>query len=163
MLSLHEGLYRHLRLQKILLFRGFLELLNFYRKFLRFAAGVLAFLTDALKGPGKSLDWSPALDSAFRLCQGPPRLLPWACSPLSCYSDLSCCRHCILSRGCCSAAALEWVFFFFKKLSDAERKYTAFNRELLVAYFSLHHFCFMLEGREFTTFTNCKLLTVAFF
>ena len=35
------------------------------RKLLCGAAGVLAPLTDALKGPGKSLTWSPALDSAF--------------------------------------------------------------------------------------------------
>ena len=43
----------------------FLGMLNFSRKFLRGAAGVLAPLTDALRGPGKSLYWSPALDSAF--------------------------------------------------------------------------------------------------
>ena len=41
-------------------------MLNFYRKFLPGAAGVLAPLTDALKGPGKSLAWSLALDSANR-------------------------------------------------------------------------------------------------
>ena len=40
-------------------------MLNFYRKFLRIAAGVLAPLMNALKGPGKSLTWSPTLDSAF--------------------------------------------------------------------------------------------------
>ena len=43
----------------------FLGMLNFYRKFLWGAAWVLAPLTDALKGPGKSLSWSPVLDSAF--------------------------------------------------------------------------------------------------
>ena len=38
----------------------FLDMLNFYRKFLNGAAGVLALLTltDALKGPCKSLTWS---------------------------------------------------------------------------------------------------------
>ena len=41
-------------------------MLNFYKKFLHGAAGVLAPLTEALRGPGKSLIWSPALDSAFR-------------------------------------------------------------------------------------------------
>ena len=43
----------------------FLGMLNFYRKFLRDAAQVLAPLTDPLKGPGKSLIWSPVLDYAF--------------------------------------------------------------------------------------------------
>ena len=40
-------------------------MLNFYTKFLRQAAGILAPLTDALKGPARSLTWSPALDSFF--------------------------------------------------------------------------------------------------
>ena len=38
---------------------------NFYWEFLREAAGVLAPLTDALRGPAKSLIWSPAVDSAI--------------------------------------------------------------------------------------------------
>ena len=41
----------------------FLGMLNFYRKFLLGGAGVLDPLKDALKGPGKSLTWSKALDS----------------------------------------------------------------------------------------------------
>ena len=40
-------------------------MVNFYRKFLRGAARILAPLTDALKGPGKSLVWSSAMNSAF--------------------------------------------------------------------------------------------------
>ena len=40
-------------------------MLNFYQQFLCGAASVLAPLTDALRGPGKSLTWSPAVDSAF--------------------------------------------------------------------------------------------------
>ena len=38
-------------------------MINFYQKFLQGAAQVLALLMDALKGPGKSLSWSPVLDS----------------------------------------------------------------------------------------------------
>ena len=41
-------------------------MLNFYQKFFCGAAGVLAPLTNDLRDPGKSLTWSPALDSAFR-------------------------------------------------------------------------------------------------
>ena len=41
-------------------------MLNFYQKFLCGAARVLGPLTDALRGPGKSLIWSPALNSTFR-------------------------------------------------------------------------------------------------
>ena len=40
-------------------------MINFYLRFLRNTAQVLAPLTNALKGPGKSLLWSDMLDSAF--------------------------------------------------------------------------------------------------
>ena len=43
----------------------FLGMVNFYRKFLHSAAQVLAPLTDALKGPGKTISWIPIMDSAF--------------------------------------------------------------------------------------------------
>ena len=44
----------------------FLGMLNFYRKFIKNAALILAPLTNTLKGPGKLLDWTPPLDAAFR-------------------------------------------------------------------------------------------------
>ena len=53
--------------------------------------------------------------------------------------------------------------FFSKNLSIAEQKYSAFDRELLAAYSSLRHFCFLLEGRAFRIFTDLKPLTLAFF
>ena len=53
--------------------------------------------------------------------------------------------------------------FFSKKLSDAEKKYSAFDRELLAAHSSVCHYYFMLEGREFTIFTDHKPLTHALF
>ena len=40
-------------------------MINFYRRFLGNATQVLAPLTNDLKSPGKSLQWSPALDSVF--------------------------------------------------------------------------------------------------
>ena len=53
--------------------------------------------------------------------------------------------------------------FFFMKLSDAEKKYSAFDRELLAAYSSLHYYRFLLEGKDFTIFTDHKSLTHALF
>ena len=43
----------------------FLSMINFYCRFFRSAAQVLAALTNALKGPGKSLQWNPTLDYAL--------------------------------------------------------------------------------------------------
>ncbi len=40
-------------------------------------------------------------------------------------------------------------------------KYSAFNRELLVCFQAIRYFRFMLEGRQFTLFTDHKPLTTA--
>ena len=53
--------------------------------------------------------------------------------------------------------------FYSKKLSSAETKYSAFNRELFAAYSALRHFRFLLEGKEFVLFTDHKHLTHALF
>ena len=48
--------------------------------------------------------------------------------------------------------------FFSKKLSPAEKNYSAFDKELLALYLSIKHFCSALEGRRFTIFTDHKPL-----
>ena len=48
--------------------------------------------------------------------------------------------------------------FYSKKLSSAEKKYSAFDRELLALYLSVKHFRATLEGRSFTIFTDHKPL-----
>ena len=44
-------------------------MLNVYRKFIKNAALLVVSLTNALKCPGKLLDWTPHLDAAFRCAQ----------------------------------------------------------------------------------------------
>ncbi|BHF81681.1 hypothetical protein SprV_0802481400 [Sparganum proliferum] len=51
--------------------------------------------------------------------------------------------------------------FFSKKLSKAETRYSTFGRELLAAYLAVRHFRHLLEGRDFTIFTDHKPLTFA--
>ncbi|BHF83361.1 hypothetical protein SprV_0902650300 [Sparganum proliferum] len=51
--------------------------------------------------------------------------------------------------------------FFSRKLSKAETRYSTFGRELLAAYLAVRHFRHLLEGREFTIFTDHKPLTFA--
>ena len=53
------------------------------------------------------------------------------------------------------------IAFFSKKLSPAERKYSAFDRELLAIYSSIIHFKHYVEGRHFTIWTDHKPLTFA--
>ncbi|KAK3703111.1 hypothetical protein RRG08_002969 [Elysia crispata] len=46
--------------------------------------------------------------------------------------------------------------FFSRQLRKAEIKYSAFDRELLGVYLAIRHFRFMLEGRNFTIYTDHK-------
>lgn len=57
----------------------------------------------------------------------------------------------------------EPLAFFSKKLSEAEKRYSAFDRELYAIFASIFHFRHMLEGKNFTCFTDHKPLTTALF
>ena len=52
--------------------------------------------------------------------------------------------------------------FFSKKLSPAQRKYSAYDRELLAIYEAMRHFRHMIEARHFTIYTDHKPLIFAF-
>ena len=145
----------------------FLGMLNFYRKFLRGAARVLAPLTNALKGPGKTLTWTPDLEAAFRhakdlLIKVHELTYPRPSALISIAVDASDSHvGAMLQQKIQDAWAP--LSFFSRKLSEAEKKYSAFNRELLAAYLSIRHFRFMLEGRDFLLYTDHKPLTSALF
>lgn len=51
--------------------------------------------------------------------------------------------------------------FFSKKLTQAESKYSALDRELLAMYLSVKHFRYFIEGRDFIIYTDHKPLTTA--
>jgi cleavage and polyadenylation specificity factor subunit 1 len=51
---------------------------------------------------------------------------------------------------------------FSKKLSAAQEKYSACDRELLAVYEAAKHFRHMLEARHFTVFTDHKPITYGF-
>lgn len=52
--------------------------------------------------------------------------------------------------------------FFSAKLTPAERKYSAFDRELLAMYRAVRHFRHMVEAREFCIYTDHKPVTFAY-
>jgi hypothetical protein len=49
----------------------FLGIINIYRRFIQKAGAILKPLTDSLIGSSKSLDWTPAMDSAFSAAKAP--------------------------------------------------------------------------------------------
>ncbi|GBN84551.1 Transposon Tf2-6 polyprotein [Araneus ventricosus] len=58
----------------------------------------------------------------------------------------------------------EWkpLAFFSRKLTPAEQRYSVYDRELLAVYASVRHFSYMLDGRNFTIYTDHKPLIYAF-
>jgi hypothetical protein len=54
----------------------YLGVVNFFRRFTPGTAAVLEPLTAALKGGNKTLEWTPALDSAFQRIK---QVSPWRC------------------------------------------------------------------------------------
>jgi RNase H-like domain found in reverse transcriptase len=59
-----------------------------------------------------------------------------------------------------SAAGIA-TWFFSKKLTAAQSRYSTFDRELLACHDAIRHFRWSLEGREFCIYTDHKPLTHA--
>lgn len=55
------------------------------------------------------------------------------------------------------------IEFFSRKLSDTERRYSTFDRELLAAFKATLHFKHLLEGRSVLLVTDHKPLVAAFY
>ena len=144
----------------------FLGMLNFYRRFLPNIAEVLRPLTDALAGAPRRLTWTDQMTSAFeeakrRLAHSALLAHPRQNSERRLRTDAS-------ERAI--AGALHQVVegseqplaFFSRRTSAAERRYSAYDLELLAVYSSILHFRHVLEGRKFRIFTDQKPLTAAF-
>lgn len=52
--------------------------------------------------------------------------------------------------------------FLSKKLNNAQKQYSPYNRELLAIYVAIKHYRHLLEGRAFTVYTDHKPITFAF-
>ena len=138
--------------------KGFLEILNFNRRFIKAAAGLLRPLTEALKGKPATLTWDLEMNQSFAaaksiLANVPTQVHPDPSARISLSVDAS---------GSHVGAVLQqevfgsWapLAFYSKKLSAS-----VVSRELFAACSSLRHFCFMLEGRQSILFTDHKPLT----
>lgn len=149
----------------------FIGMVNYYHRFLPNLAENLApiydYLTNLDKTPKSSrkFSWSEPCNSAFNNIKtdlGSVTLLvyPSDTKPLSLTTDAS-----DIAIGSTleqlSNGIWEPLAFYSKKLSPAENRYSAFDKELLAIYLSIKHFRCFLEGREFTIFTDHKPLIKA--
>ena len=150
--------------------RRFLGKLNFYRRFIPKAADSQALL-HSLHGNKKKNDktiinWTPELVESFErckssLCDAVLLSHPVQGAPLALLVDAS-----DSGIGAVVEQHIEgsWkpLSFFSRKLSEAQRKYSAYDRELLAIYEAVKHFRHLLEGRTFTIYTDHKPITFAF-
>ncbi|UYV64928.1 hypothetical protein LAZ67_3002470 [Cordylochernes scorpioides] len=147
--------------------RRFLGMLNFYRRCLPNAASTQAPLHAMVEGrKNASCQWTPTALQAFDQCKfqlANAALLhhPFPEAPLCLTVDAS---------DFAVGAALHQqvgnnfqpIAFFSRKLDAAQRKYSAYDRELLAVYLAIKHFRHLLEGRQFPVYTDHKPLTYAF-
>ena len=156
--------------QTIRQLRRFLGMLNFYRRFLPHAAATQAPLHTLLAGPrtkgSQSINWTPELSQAFEDCKTSLSLAtmlahPDGTAPIALVTDASTtAMGAVLQQ----RAKDTWqpLAFFSKKMSTAQQKYSAYDRELLAIYEAVKHFRHMLEARHFVIYTDHKPLTYAF-
>lgn len=126
--------------------RRFLGMTNFYRRFIPRAAAVQAPLNELLQGnvKGKApVLWTKEAEIAFEETKD-----SLAQATLLAHQDLD--------------GAWQPLAFFSRKLSTTERKYAAYDRELLAIYAAVKYFRHMLEGSTFSIFTDHKPITYAF-
>jgi cleavage and polyadenylation specificity factor subunit 1 len=150
--------------------QAFLGMVNFYRKFLPSMARKLQPLTDGLRGGRKGadrLEWSAAMDAAFAgakqsLLTATHLAHPTVGAELSVVVDaLATHIGACLQQRLPGKKAWQPLGFFSKMLEAAQKKYSAFDRELFACYSGIQHFRYMLDGRRFAIFTNHKPLTYA--
>ena len=138
-------------------------MVNFYRRFIPNAAKIMQPLFVALAGKPKDLQWNDAMVTAFQdsktaLADVTMLTHPRRNAPTSLTVDAS-----DLAVGAVLQQLVHGVWkplaFFSKQLRPPERKYSAFDRELLALYLGVRHFRYFLEGREFVAFMDHKPLT----
>ena len=138
----------------------FLGMVNFYHRFIPAAARIMQPLFTAIADKPKTLLWNPAMVKAFQdaktaLANATMLTHPRSNAPTSLTVDASeLAVGAVLVHG-------SWkpLGFFSKQLRPAEKKYSAFDRELLALYLGVRHFRYFLEGQSFVAYTDHKPLT----
>ena len=135
-------------------------MVNYYHRFIPHCAEKLTplnnLLTEANEGQNRflpksnfELHWTENANVAFIeskqiLANATLLVHPQQSAPLNITCDAS---DFVLQQ--CIDNVWQPLSFFSKKLSPAETRYSAFDRELLAVYSTIRHFRHNLEGREF--------------
>ena len=143
---------------------------NYYRRFLpravQYQAPLLALLKGVRKNDKTKINWTPELREAFSsvkqsLADATLLAHPHPQAQLALFVDASDIAVGGVVQQKCGD---DWqpLGFYSEKLSESQKKYSAYDRELLAAYSAIKHFRHVLEARIFTLYTDHKPLTFAF-
>ena len=145
--------------------RKFLGMINHYHRFIRNAAKTMAPLHALLKD--KQIQWTEEAERAFEeskrmVAERTMLAFPAKTAFLSLAVDASdTAVGAVLQQRTKDNQPWTPLGFYSHGLDATQRKYSAFDRELLAIKLAIEHFRFMLEGRQFTVFTDHKPLTTA--
>lgn len=150
--------------------KGFLAMLNFYNRFLPNAAIKQGKLRSLVKGNKKKdktpVIWTTETERIFNECK---RDLANATILAHPTADSKLIIHVDASNFAIGAALnqikndqLEPLSFYSKRMTETQKRYSTYDRELLGIYQSIKHFKHMIEGRDCIIYTDHKPLTFAF-
>ena len=147
--------------------RRFLGMINFYNRFIPNAAQIMKPLYEATTTPKSAIVWNDEMTTAFAaakaaLARSTMLRHPRPGAEIAMFADSSGeAVGAVLQQRAREGGTWEPLAYFSKKLRPPERKYSAFDRELLAIYLGIRHFRHYLEGRDFPIFTDHRPLTFA--
>ena len=169
-----DAIVNFVRPEKQRALRRYLEMINYYHRFIPHCADKLAPLNQLLTAANEGhtrlapksnfdLEWNESADLAFIeskqvLANATLLVHPDHSAPLNITCDAS-----DFAIGGVLEQYIDNVWqplsFFSKKLIPTETRYSAFERKLLAVYATIRHFMHNLEGRYFFVNTDHKSLT----
>ena len=155
-----DAIHRYPAPQSIKSLQEFIGMVSYYHRFLPGIAHILAPLHEVLKGKPKKkrLTWTPTLQKAFESAKAAVSKavllsFPSKHARLQLVTDAS-----DVAIGAALQQATPYgpapIAFFSRKLSDAERRYCTFDRELLAVYSAIRHFRHFVEAVPFEIYTD---------
>lgn len=150
--------------------RRYLGMLGFYRRMIPHFTEKVFILSEMvrLQPKAKHLEWS--LEAVKQFEESRKMLSDAVCLPHP-SSDPVCPYHLVVDASsvgiggalhqCVDGESIP-IGFFSKKLSETQRKYSTYDRELLAAYLSVLHFKDIISGLHVILFSDHKPLVSAF-
>ena len=146
----------------------YLGMLNFYRRFVPHAAAMLLPLYELVNVKGDAFEaaWTTRHDEHFQCSKDALARATYLAHPSA---TAETCINTDASDTAVGAVLQQrlngvWtpISFFSRKLHAAENKYSTFDKELLAMYLAVKKFCYFIEGRHVTLFTDHLPLTFVY-